>query len=192
MNGCLEKMKADYDSLENIPLASYQLLLKYMVFKKAKRGTILKEPGKAESCSRYICEGKVGFYLSQDGIHKLESIFSESDTVFDRYSFLEGTESDHLIKALTTVRYFEMSKIAEGLVSKNLQEFRFLANKVPLRINQRLAEQQLIKIKKLKYGFDDLVHKYPDLQDYLTQSDIAGFFNVDVKTVNRFLNEVHR
>ncbi|MDG1277545.1 MAG: hypothetical protein P8O16_09715 [Algoriphagus sp.] len=191
MNGCIEKMKADYDSLEIIPLESYHHLLRYLILKKVKRGTILKEPGKADTCSRYICEGKMGFYLSHDGIHRLESVFTVSDTVFDRYSYLDGSETDHLIKALTTVTFFELSKIGEGLVIKNLPEFHFLANKVPNRINQRLAFLQLMKVKKLKSGYFDLISKFPDLHEFLTQSDIAGFFNVDVKTVNRFLNEEH-
>ena len=189
MNGCIEKMKADYDSLEIIPIESYQHLLKYLILKKVKRGTVLKQPDTPDTCSRYICEGKIGFYLSYDGIHKLESIFTETDTVFDRYSYLDQSVTAHLIKALTPVTFYEMSKIAESIVLKSLPEFHFLANKVPNRVNYRLGILQLIKVKKLKLGYSDLVVRFPDLHDFLTQYDIAGFFNVDVKTVNRFLNE---
>jgi hypothetical protein len=82
-----------------------------------------------------------------------------------------------------------MSKIAESIVIKHLPEFHFLANKIPNRINYRHGILQLIKLKKLRSGYPDLLNKYPDLHEFLTQSDIADFFNVDVKTVNRLLNE---
>ena len=189
MESFLKEMKADLDQLHELPWKSYENLSVYLLFKKFNKGAIIKGPDTAESSARYLSEGVLGYYIRNENKLSLDLVYSAKTVVFDRLSYFSGEATPHQIKSLTDGYYFELTKESEALVLKKFPEFLLLAHRIFHRSNFRIAQQQYFQRLKLREGYPLFMEHFPGLGRVMTQSDVAGFFNVDLKTLYRYLKE---
>lgn len=177
---------ADYDQLLPLPLEAYEQVVPHLLQVSLKRNTVVKNSGKPDLASRYLCSGFLGVYHSLGERVELMSIFKSSDTVFDEYSYRSGIASETVIKSISDVVFLEFTRKAEELLLKNHPEFSLLAHRVAHRISERKTKVHAISKMGLEEGYGVLMDEFPGLEAEITNSDLASFFGVHTRTVERW------
>lgn len=182
----IKMMINDYDQLEKLPKEAYEKVLPNLRQVKLKRGTVIKEPGSADEVSRYLCKGFIGSFRIVDSGLKLFSIYRATDTVFDESSFRTRLPSESVLKSISDVIFFESTDEFDlSLVGSNAL-FSTLAQKLSYRITERNSRVYAIAKMGLEKGYGVLMKEFPSLEAQITNSDIASFFGVSTRTVERW------
>lgn len=177
---------ADYDQLLKLPKEAYELVVPHLVQVSLKRNTVVKKSGKPDLASRYLCKGFLGIYHPFGERMELMSIFKSSDTVFDEFSYRSGTESETVIKSISEVVFLEFTVEAEELLLKKHPEFSLLAHRVAHRVSERKTKVHAIAKMGLEEGYGVLMKEFPGLEAEITNADLASFFGVHIRTVERW------
>lgn len=176
----------DIQQLMDLPEDAIGMVFSKLEFKRVKRGKVLKNMGEADRVSRYLCEGFIGSYRFTNDIHSLSVIYRPTDTVFDERSFRSGLPSDTLLKCISDVVFYEFSLDSERNVLGRSPQLVSLAHKLSLRINERNIKVLELGKMTLVEGYEELMKSFPGLEPVITNNDIAGFFRVSQRTVERF------
>lgn len=177
---------ADYDQLLKLPIEAYELVIPHLNQVSLKRNSVLKKSGKVDFASRYLCKGFLGIYHPIKDRMDLMSIFKPSDTVFDEYSYRTGIKSEVVIKSISEVIFLEFSVEAENLLLSKHPEFSLLAHRVAHRVSERKSKVHAISKMGLEEGYPVLMNEFQGLEAEITNSDLASFFGVHTRTVERW------
>lgn len=182
----ISMMITDYDQLLKLPKEAYRLVVPHLVQVSLKRNTVVKTSGKPDLVSRYLCKGFLGMYHPFGERMVLMSIFKSSDTVFDEFSYRSGLASGTLIKSISEVVFLEFTLEAEEILLKFHPEFSLLAHRVAHRISERKTKVYAIAKMGLEEGYGVLMKEFQGLEAEITNSDLASFFGVHTRTVERW------
>lgn len=176
----------DIQQLMDLPEDAIGMVFSKLEFMRVKRGKVLKNMGEADRVSRYLCEGFIGAYRYTNDKHSLSVIYRPTDTVFDERSFRSGLPSDTILKCISDVVFYEFSLDSERNVLGRSPQLVSLAHKLSLRINERNIKVLELGKMTLVEGYEELMKSFPGLEPVITNNDIAGFFRVSQRTVERF------
>lgn len=182
----ISQLISDYDQLLRLPKEAYDNVIPSLTQVNLKRGIVIKELGKADLVSRYLCEGFIGSYNSRGDKLDLFSIFKPSDTVFDEVSFRSGISSKTVLKTISDVTFLELSTDAESKLLTKHTQFSLLAHKVAHRITERNSRVHAIAKLGLEKGYEILMVEFPGLEAEITNADLGSFFGVSTRTVERW------
>ena len=175
--------------LLDLPEEDFDLIFPKLELKHMKRGRVLKDSGKPDVVSRYLCEGFIGSYTLQESKYSLSVIYRVTDTVFDERSYRTGIPSDSLLKCISDVVFYEFTLDSERDVLERQPRLVTLAHKLSLRINERNTSVFHINKKGLEKGYEELMLHFPGLETEITNEDLGNFFRVSRRTVERFKHE---
>jgi hypothetical protein len=181
----IEKMINDFDHLIHVPRKSYDLVVPNLKLVYRQRGEIIKRAGETDFLSRYICEGFVGYYNMTTIGKSLFAIFQPTDIVFDLDSYRSGSPSLNELKAISQVTYLEFSVETENelvIRDPNLMRLALLVNQ---RITHRQAKVHEISKMGFEEGYLSLLKEFKGLGTILANRDLASFFHVSLRTVER-------
>ncbi|PZV82297.1 CRP-like cAMP-binding protein [Algoriphagus aquaeductus] len=182
----ISMMIADYDQLFRVPREGYEQVIPILRQVQAKRNTLIKPGGSADLVSRYLCEGFIGLFYPHGEKLELLSIFQATDTVFDEFSYRSGQISETVIKSISAVVFLEFPISAEELLLHRHPEFSLLAHRIAHRISERKSRVHSIAKLGLEQGYELLMKEFPGLEAEITNSDLASFFGVHTRTVERW------
>ena len=176
----------DYDQLLKLPHEAYDWVIPSLKQLNLKRGTVIKKQATADKVSRYLCQGFIGSYREIAGELKLFSLFKATDTVFDETSFRSGFVSETVLKAISDVVFLEFPTGAEIVLLDRHSRFTLLAHKVAHRITERNGRVHAISRMGIYKGYEKLMFEFPGLEAEITNADLADFFGVHTRTVERW------
>lgn len=181
----VDQMITDYDSLLKVPMESYNLVIPSLNLVSKRRGELIKGTGEIDTSSRYICKGFIGYYKQIQDKKFLFAIYQASDTVFDLDSYRSATPSQNELVAISDVTYLEFPIEAENEVilrDPNLLRLALLVNQ---RISTRQSRIHEISIMDPESGYPILLEEFKGIGMALTIDQLASFFQVSVRTINR-------
>ena len=179
----------DVRQLIDLPEEDFSLIFPKLELKRMKRGLVLKDSGKPDVVSRYLCEGFIGSYTLLEAKYSLSVIYRATDTVFDDRSFRSGIPSDSLLKCISDVVFYEFTLDSERDVLGRQPRLVTLAHKISLRINERNSTVFELSKKGLEKGYEELMLFFPGLETEITNGDLGDFFRVSRRTVERFKHD---
>ncbi len=183
-----KKMMKDYNSIIPFSDLEYEEVRTRVVFRKYPKRYILKEAGKSDHCSRYICVGMVGLYDQSSGKPKLTLIMSDTDTAFDEEGFRDNLPTSNVLMTLTDCLLFEFGREEEQELFRVNANFRSLALEVAHRINKRNFEQLEIKKLGMKNGFEKLMLRFRGIEKVLKNRELADYFSWSLRSTERWKN----
>lgn len=183
-----KKMMLDYNSIIPFSDLEYEEVRKRVVFRKYPKRFILKEAGKSDHCSRYICRGMIGLYEQSSGKPKLTLIMSETDTAFDEEGFRENLITDNVLMTLTDCLLFEFGREEEQELFRVNANFRSLALEVAHRITKRNFEQMEIKRLGVRNGLEKLMNRFRGIEKVLRNQELADYFSWSLRNTERWKN----
>ncbi|MBN7809524.1 Crp/Fnr family transcriptional regulator [Algoriphagus sp. H41] len=186
----ISQLISDYDQLLKLPREAYEIVIPYLKQVALKRGTVIKEYGKADVVSRYLCEGFIGSFNSNGEKIELFSIFKPSDTVFDEVSFRTGIASSTVLRTISDVIFLEFPSYAESKLLAQHSRFLLLAHRVAHRITERNSRVHAIAKLGLENGYAILMKEFFGLEREITNSDLGSFFGVSTRTVERWKHDL--
>lgn len=189
MENNLKKMKEDYGKLVPGLSLDFEKLKFYMYLKKAKKGTILKQSGTVEICSRYICEGYTCRMKAKESEDRVKEIFKETDVACDFKSYWKGKKTKSYLICLTDVVYFELSKKSELELVRLFPEFTSLGLAINHRLLERLAKRSSMKVNGIHKSYGKFLETFPGIDEVLSQSKIASYFGCTDRTVRSVQKE---
>lgn len=181
----IDQMISDYEQVLHIPRKSYDLVIPQLNLVYRNRGEFIKAAGEADFFSRYICQGFVGYYKNTTDDKLLFALYQTSDTVFDLDSYRTGKQSQNELKAISKVAYLEFSIEAENeaiISDPNLMRLALLVNQ---RITNRQSRVHEISKMGFEEGYPILIQEFKGIGGELTNKDLASFFQVSTRTINR-------
>ncbi|REG77517.1 cyclic nucleotide-binding domain-containing protein [Algoriphagus antarcticus] len=188
----LSQLIRDYDQLLKLPCEAYEWVLPHLKQINLKRGTVIKKSGSVDMASRYLCEGFIGSYKPIGERLMLSAIYKLSDTVFDESSFRTGIASNTVLKTISKVIFMEFPQEVEINLLDTHASLASLAHKVAHRIMERNARVYQISKLGLSHGYEVLMKEFPGLEAEITNSDLASFFGVHNRTVERWKHNLKR
>ncbi|MDR7128107.1 CRP-like cAMP-binding protein [Algoriphagus sp. 4150] len=186
----LNQLIKDFDQILKLPRETYEWVSPYLKEVRLKRGTIIKKSGTADKASRYLLEGFAGSFTPNGEKLMLVKIFQASDIVFDESSFRAGIPGPTMLKAISDVVFMEFPKEAEAMLLGRHAELVLLAHKVIHRIAERNATVHHISKLGLRRGYQILMDEFPRLESEITNADLASFFDVSTRTVERWKHDL--
>lgn len=181
-----KKMMKDYNSIIPFSDLEYEEVRTRVVFRKYPKRFILKEAGKVDHCSRYICAGMIGLYDQSTGVPKLTLIMADTDTAFDEEGFRENLPTKNVLMTLSDCLLFEFSKEDEQELFRINANFRSLALEVSHRITKRNFEQQEIKKLGMRNGFEKLMNRFRGIEKVLKNQELADYFSWSLRSAERW------
>lgn len=181
----IDQMISDYDSLMKVPRESYNLVIPSLKLVTKRRGELIKGEGEIDVSSRYICQGFIGYYNQTKDKKYLFALYQSTDTVFDLDSYRTATPSQNELIAISEVTFLEFPIEAENEAIRRDSNLLKLA----LLVNQRIASRQsrVHEISKMdpEIGYPILLEEFKGIGMALTIEQLASFFHVSVRTINR-------
>ncbi|MFC5624569.1 hypothetical protein [Algoriphagus winogradskyi] len=178
-----------YKSLMEISEEDLSALFSRLDQKRFKKGMIIKEAGKIDQFSRFVCEGLIGLYREKDGTPNLEYLFTTGDIATEFHSYYTNQASEYYLKTLNDGVYIELSADSQEYVAKKNHNLMKLESKVMSYIMSRRTEMNGIRLLGLEAGYRELTKYLGDYIFLLKQTDLAGLFNCSLRKVSRWYSE---
>ena len=185
-----EQVMEKFRHLRVIPESSYDIALTRVKQRVVSRMKPIKKNGEVDNHSRFLCEGFIGAFQYTEDSFVLTNIFQAGDVVFDETSYLSGKVSDVELKALSTVIFLELNKSDENELLELVPDFYPLALRIAQSVTERNSRIASISRMGLEIGYHVLMKEFPGLEQVITNRELAGFFGISRRSVERFKQQL--